>query len=249
MKTRVQIVVAYDGATFPGWQSQADKRAVQDHLERAASTICKGKVTIHGAGRTDAGVHALAQSAHFETGGLALSPAAWVRAFNANLPPEIRVLRAREVPERFHARFSAKGKIYRYQIVTTPVLLPMHHRRAWHLPTGLDLTILRESLDLFQGTHDFRPFSANRPKRVENTVRTIHSIQCRRQGGSIFITVRGDGFLYKMVRMVVAASVRVAQGKETTGWITRLLDNPTGEKNTHVAPADGLNLVRVVYGD
>lgn len=247
MNQRVQLTIAYDGAPFSGWQSQAHGKAIQDHLETAAAKICHRPVIIHGAGRTDSGVHALEQSAHFDALDQRLDPATWIRAFNANLPQEIRVIRARLVSHSFHARFSAKGKIYRYQIVTSSVLPPMHYRRAWHVPTPLDETALSRALSFFVGSHDFRPFSANRGKPIADTVRIIQSINSRRDGTSIRITVQGNGFLYKMVRILVASAVRVAQGKESEMWISELLANPEGRKSSYVAPPDGLTLVRVLY--
>ncbi len=247
MSNRIQLIIAYDGAAFAGWQSQAHRNSAQDHVEAAASKICKRKVTIHGAGRTDSGVHAVGQSAHFDAGDQRLPAAAWVRAFNANLPQEIRVMRARPVAEDFHARFSAVGKTYQYHVVTTPVLRPDLYRRAWHVPVPMDHTLLAQALAAFEGRHDFRSFSANRGKRIANTTRTIQSITCRLTGTSIKVTIRGDGFLYKMVRILVASAVRVAQGKESGSWIGSLLANPEGPKSTQVAPADGLTLQRVFY--
>lgn len=245
---RIQLVIAYDGAPFAGWQSQANGRGVQDHLEVAGKKICKRDITIHGAGRTDAGVHATGQTAHFDSGGVTLTAAAWVRAFNANLPNEIRVLRAKCVPPDFHARFSAIGKIYRYRVVTTGVLMPGDYRRAWHVPAPIDPVMLNHALASLTGRHDFRPFSANRGgKQIENTVRTIHSITARRRNSEWLITVQGDGFLYKMVRILVASAVRVAQGRESESWIADLLANPCGKKSSHVAPPDGLTLQRVLY--
>jgi len=245
---RIQLVIAYDGAPFAGWQSQANGRGVQDHIEAAAAKICKRKITIHGAGRTDAGVHATGQTAHFDSGEVMLSALAWVRAFNANLPNEIRVTRAKCMPPDFHARFSATGKVYRYRIVTSPVLMPEDFRRAWHFPAPIDPEKLTRALSQFVGCHDFRPFAAKRVgKPVEDSTRTIQSITCRSRGPEWLITVQGDGFLYKMVRIVVASAVRVAHGREPDDWIASLLANPHGPKSPHVAPADGLTLLRVRY--
>lgn len=248
MSQRIQLVIAYDGAPFAGWQSQANGKGVQDYLESAVTKICKRRTTIHGAGRTDAGVHATGQCAHFDSEGVVLRVNEWVRALNANLPNEIRVLRAKVRKPDFHARFSAVGKIYRYRIVTSPILMPGDFRRAWHVPTPIDPALLNHALQQVVGYHDFQPFSAKRTgKPVENTRRTIQSINVTRRSAEWLIAVRGDGFLYKMVRILVGSAVRVGQGRESESWMAELLTAPNDRKSSHVAPPDGLSLYRVIY--
>src|ERR1700704_4455818 len=132
MPSRLKLIVAYDGAPFSGWQSQPNGNGIQDHLENAFQCICSERVRVHGAGRTDAGVHALAQCAHVDVVEKSLSAARWAGALNALLPPTIRVLRCRYVSKRFHARHSAKGKVYRYRIWSAPVLPPFEYGRVWH---------------------------------------------------------------------------------------------------------------------
>src|SRR5438067_6784607 len=175
MARRLKFIVAYDGAPFAGWQSQSHRNTVQDHLERAFERIAGTSVRVHGAGRTDAGVHALAQCAHADV--TRRTPIDWVAALNAHLPREIRVLRCVRAPADFHARYSAKGKIYTYRIWNAPVLSPFELGRAWHLPGApLDVGALKNAAALFVGTHDFAAFAANRGKAgpVEpDTVRTI----------------------------------------------------------------------------
>ena len=133
MSRRLKLIVAYDGAPFAGWQSQSHRNTVQDHLERAFERVHGGAARVHGAGRTDAGVHALAQCAHVNLANRFLPAERWVEALNALLPPAIRVLRCRYVSQDFHARLSAKGKIYRYRIWNASVLPPFEYRRAWHV--------------------------------------------------------------------------------------------------------------------
>src|SRR6266571_7307257 len=164
MSRRLKIIVAYDGAPFAGWQSQSHRNTVQDHLERAFECVSGEHVRVHGAGRTDAGVHALAQCAHVDLAEKRLSPDQWTAALNALLPPQIRVLKCRYVTDRFHARYSAKGKIYRYRICSGAVLPPLEVGRAWHIAASLDDEILRSSANVFLGTHDFSGFAANRGK-------------------------------------------------------------------------------------
>src|SRR5215216_5099384 len=208
---RLKLIIAYDGASFAGWQSQSHRNTVQDHLERAFERITGRPVRVHGAGRTDAGVHALAQCAHVDVSILAADR--WIKALNALLPSTIRVVRCRYVPRNFHARRSAKGKIYRYRIWTAPILPPFEYRRAWHIPQPLDLKILKSAARHFPGSHDFAAFAANRGKPEPNTVRTINSVRVRQKGPCVRIEFDGDGFLYKMVRLMVGALVKCALGK------------------------------------
>lgn len=246
---RIRLILAYDGAPFAGWQSQVGGNTVQDLVEAALAKIAKTSVAIHGSGRTDAGVHALGQVAHFDAPqGSRMTPESWLRALNANLPPEIRVLRAARAAADFHARFSARGKTYRYELWTGPVLPPRLHRRAWHVAPAPDFARLREALEVFVGEHDFRGFTANRGGApVENTVRRVTAIRVARSGPLWRITFEGGGFLYKMVRMLAGAAVRVGQGREEADLLRRLLGEPRSGRWSHVAPADGLTLVRVRY--
>ena len=245
---RLKLTIAYDGAPFAGWQSQAGGNTVQDVIEAAIARIAGSPLRLHGAGRTDSGVHALGQVAHFDVPDSSrLSPAEWRRALNGTLPPSIRILRANRAPADFHARFQATGKVYRYDVWTGDVLPPHLHRRAWHVNPPPDLAVLRSVLDLFVGTHDFRAFAANRGSPVESTVRSIAAIRVVRSGPLLRLTFEGDGFLYKMVRMLTGAAVRVAGGREEIGTVRDLLVQPGAKKWTLVAPADGLHLVRVRY--
>jgi len=243
---RLKLIIAYDGAPFAGWRSQSHHNTVQDHLERAFERITSRPVRVHGAGRTDAGVHALAQCAHVDV--LKFLPAeSWTKALNALLPPTIRVLRSRYVPQDFHARLSAKGKIYRYQIWTAPTLPPFEYRRAWHIAQPIDFKILKSAARHFVGTHDFAAFAANRGKPEANTIRTINSVRVRQKGPCITIEFDGDGFLYKMVRLMMGALVKCALGKMHVEEIRPRLHSGQIHSARFAAPADGLYLVRVRY--
>lgn len=244
---KLRLTVAYDGEPFAGWQSQVNGHTIQDHLEAAVERIAHERIAVHGSGRTDAGVHAIGQVAHFSLPeSLRMKPADWRRALNTYLPPRIRVMDCRLVADDFHARFSAIGKHYRYVIVNQPVLAPADFARAWHVPLPLDLDRLVRATRLLVGTHDFRSFAANRGKAERDTIRTLTRAEWRGRHGLIF-DVEGTGFLYKMVRLMVGAVVRVAQGKAEPEWIADLLANPALGRNAHVAPAGGLSLVRVRY--
>jgi tRNA pseudouridine38-40 synthase len=247
MSRRLKLIVAYDGARFAGWQSQSHRNTIQDHVERAFAHVGGTPVRIHGAGRTDAGVHALAQCAHVDLADGRLSAARWTDALNALLPPAIRVLRCRYVSKDFHARLSAKGKIYRYRIWSAAVLSPFEYGRAWHVVRPLNLEVLKAAAKYFVGTHDFAGFAANRGKPEKSTIRTIYSVQIRQSGSCLTIDFDGDGFLYKMVRLTVGSLVKCALGKVSAEDLTdRLASGQLGSARL-AAPAEGLFLVRVRY--
>lgn len=239
---RLRLLIAYDGTPFCGWQSQRGGGAVQDHLETAFATLCGRRVAVHGAGRTDAGVHALGQCAHADVD----RRLDWVAALNGNLPPGIRVLGCRPVRADFHARYSAKGKIYTYRIWNAPVLSPFELNRAWHLTGTVDLDAMRRAARCLEGAHDFKSFAANRGKPEASTVRTIQRIGITRKGSVITLRFHGNGFLYKMVRLMTGALVRVGQGRAPVESIAAFLSGSAG-KCSFAAPAEGLCLTRVIY--
>jgi len=247
MSRRLKLIVAYDGAPFAGWQSQSHRNTIQDHLEHAFERVLGKPVRVHGAGRTDAGVHALAQCAHVDLPNVRLSVARWTEALNALLPPTIRVLRCSYVANDFHSRLSAKGKIYCYKIWTAPVLPPFEYCRAWHVARPLDLKILKAAAKHFVGTHDFAGFAANRGKAEESTIRTIHSVRARQEGPCVTIEFDGNGFLYKMVRLIVGSLVKCALGQMQVKEVTARLSSGEAGPARFAAPAEGLFLVRVRY--
>ena len=257
MSRRLKLIVAYDGAPFAGWQSQSHRNTVQDHIERAFERVTGGVVRVHGAGRTDAGVHAFAQCAHVDILN-SLPTDRWIKALNGLLPSAIRVLRCRYVSKDFHARLSAKAKIYRYTIWNAPILPPFEHRRAWHIAQSLDLKILKSAAKHFVGTHDLSSFAANGGKSAgradssrnepePSTIRTINSVRIRQKGPCVTIEFDGNGFLYKMVRLMVGALVKCALGKLRIEEITSRLHSGKVGSARFVAPAEGLYLVRVRY--
>jgi len=247
MSRRLKLIIAYDGAPFAGWQSQSHRNTIQDHVEQAFERVLGKHVRVHGAGRTDAGVHALAQSAHVDVPNDRLSAARWIEALNALLPPTIRIRRCQYVPNDFHARLSAKGKIYRYRIWSAAVLPPFEYHRAWHVSRRIDLKILKRTAKQFVGTHDFAGFAANRGKREKSTVRTIYSVRVRQNGSCLMIDFDGDGFLYKMVRLLVGSLTKCALGKIPIEDVAARLDSGQIGSARFAAPAEGLFLVRVRY--
>jgi len=249
---RLKLWIAYDGRPFCGWQSQAKGGSVQDFLESAFAGLCGGRVCVHGSGRTDAGVHALAQVAHVDVSPDRFQPPEWQDAINAHLPPEIRVMRCQWAGPDFHARFAATGKVYQYRIWNGPVFPPLENGRAWHVFRPLDMNVLRSCAGMLVGTHDFAGFAANRGVPSTDTVRNIRRIDVKgRAGGLVTLTFEGDGFLYKMVRLLTGSLARCAQGKAPPAWIAGLLSAQTPGKppvkTNFAAPAEGLYLVRVLY--
>ncbi|MGD7651763.1 MAG: tRNA pseudouridine(38-40) synthase TruA [Verrucomicrobiales bacterium] len=252
---RLRLTIAYDGRPYEGWQSQAGGNTVQDYLMRALAKVAKRELRLQGSGRTDAGVHALAQVAHFDAPEeISMNPFNWVPALNCHLPATIRVMACEEVEADFHSRFAALGKVYHYDLCMDPVLPPLKAGLAWHLPRQLDASVLEEALSLFVGRHDFHAFAAYRGNETEATdwVRTIRVAKLDERRDGFRITYSGDGFLYKMVRLLTGAAVHAAQGRMRMDDLADLLDQPDGlpfGKSPLCAPAAGLYLERVIYPD
>ena len=242
---RLRLIIAYDGRAYSGWQSQRSANTIQDILEKTFQKIAGRHIAVHGAGRTDAGVHALGQCAHADVFAT-MSPAQWQRALNANLPPTIRVMKSSRAASSFHARFSAKAKVYGYVIRHGPILPPQEFGRVWHVPQALQIDVLRRALAHLAGQHDFGAFSAQRGKASGDTIRTIQKVGLAHRDELLTLSFQGDGFLYKMVRMLTAAIVRVAQGRDTLESLQSRLKTGVPKSN-HVAPPDGLTLMRVLY--
>lgn len=213
---RFKLTIAYDGRPFEGWQSQPGGNTVQDHLLAAARTICGEISGIQGSGRTDAGVHALGQVAHFDApAGNRMDGRAWRAALNTKLPRTIRVMECEEADLEFHAQFSAKQKTYRYRVFTGEILPPLEFGLAWQVRKALDPEKVIAAAKLFEGEHDFTAFSANRgdPKsEPDHKVRVVSKVSVSFRSDFIELTFTGNGFLYKMVRMLVGAIVKAGQG-------------------------------------
>ena len=251
--SKLKLTIAYDGRSFSGWQSQPSGNTVQDVLCSALAEIAKKPIQIHGSGRTDAGVHADGQVVHFEPPiEIDMNPYNWVPALNTKLPPSIRILDCEEMPDDFHARFSAKEKTYLYDLCLAPILHPHMHGRAWHLPRQLDPISLGQALEHYIGEHCFRAFAANRGNETVETeyTRVITRSDFHTHGDGYRITYTGNGFMYKMVRLLTGAAVQAAQGRLRLDDHLALLDQPQDlpfGKSPYCAPADGLTLLEVKY--
>lgn len=253
MISRLLFTCAYDGTPYRGWQSQAGGGTVQDTIEAAATDILRQPLRIAAAGRTDAGVHAEAQCFHADVpDSCRMSPENWQAAMNAHLPATIRICGVRRVEPDFHARFSAAGKIYEYLICRAPVQSPFLYNRSWHVPHPFDVDALEAALKLYTGEHDFRRFAANRGNEPDDPppdfyLRTIHSTDVQREGELLRLRFCGNGFMYRMVRMLTGTAHRVATGRMSPGELESMLTCPTGPKTRFCAPACGLYLHRVLY--
>lgn len=250
---RLLFTCAYDGLPYCGWQSQRGGASVQDTIEEAVARILREPLRISASGRTDAGVHAHAQCFHADVPDTCrMSPDNWRAALNAHLPSSIRILEVQAVDASFHARFSAVGKEYEYLICTSAVLSPFLHERVWHLPHEFDVDLLEQALRCYEGEHDFRRFAANRGNEPENPpadfyLRTIYSATMQREGDLLRLRLHGNGFMYRMVRLLVGTAHQVARGRMSLDALRGMLENPHGDKTRYCAPAGGLYLWRVFY--
>ncbi|BDS07666.1 tRNA pseudouridine synthase A [Oceaniferula spumae] len=250
---RLKLTIAYDGRPFEGWATQPGGNTVQDHIQSALFEVAKKQIRIQGSGRTDTGVHALGQIAHFDApDGLSMNPYNWVPALNTKLPATIRIMDCSQVAEDFHARFSAVAKTYTYDLCLAPVLPPLQAGLAWHLPRQLDPASLQQALDILKGQHCFRAFSAKRGNETDDTSysRTLSQCDLQTTGAGYRITYTGNGFLYKMARLLTGSVVYAAQGRLRLDDLQLLLDQdpdlPHG-RSPFCAPADGLVLDHVTY--
>jgi tRNA pseudouridine38-40 synthase len=253
---RLKFTLAYCGTAWSGWQSQENAESIQDQVEKAILKATGATTRIHGSGRTDAGVHALGQVAHGDVPeSLRMSPQTWAHALNACLPLSIRVLSVQEVPGSFHARFDALGKTYRYRIWRPRLLSPFESDRSWHVYGPFDMAAVQSCLDGLTGTRNFARLSANRgdlPEterrlRPEKIIRTLHTAEMQECGEVLEFTFTGEGFLYKMVRMITGSLIHVARRRSSADWFHSLLADPTGPQTTQTAPACGLYLTEVRY--
>jgi tRNA pseudouridine38-40 synthase len=252
MSRNIKLTLAYDGHDFAGWQIQPDRPTIQGTLVSVIEHITGERTLPQGSGRTDAGVHALAQVASVSLE--SPIPVANLRkAFNDVLPAAIRVIDAEEVPADFHARKSASAKTYEYRIHRRQVCTPFLARYVCHHPYPLDESAMEEAAYVVIGEHDFTSFAAVDPESKKeglpvNNVRTIYSSAWRRVEDDLIYTVRGNGFLHRMVRNLVGTFLMIGKGNLTYRDLRRILDLRDRSSAAATAPANGLFLVSVEYG-
>jgi tRNA pseudouridine38-40 synthase len=258
-----RLIIAYDGTEFVGWQRQATGVSVQAVLEEAASAIDGRPVAVTGAGRTDAGVHALGQVAGLRLA-RPIEAGTLVRALNAHLPPQVRVIAADEVGPSFHARFDARAKTYRYHLWNGAVLPPFVRGFVWHVPAPeLAVSRMDAAARLLEGRHDFAAFQSLGTD-VSSSIRTVFSSSVRRialgdapgptagladaAGVLVAYEVSGDGFLRHMVRSIVGTLIEVGRGRRDPAWVADVLSSCDRRQAGRTVPAEGLCLVGVAYG-
>lgn len=244
----IKLVIAYNGAAYHGWQRQVDGLAtVQQAVEDVAAKVMGHCVVLHGAGRTDAGVHAEGQVANFHTPNMAIPLAGMRRAINSKLPGDIAVRSVSLAADDFHASRSAVGKTYRYRIHVAPAKPVSLHRQVHHYPFHpLDVSVMQDAAARLVGTHDFAGFATSSDQR-DSTVRTILRCEAAEWGDEIHVTVQGDGFLYNMVRNIAGTLVEIARGHFPPERINLILSTRNRADAGPTAPPDGLSLVCVHY--
>ena len=245
---RIFLEVAYDGTEFSGWQIQPEKPSVQERIEQKLSELyVNQKIRIHASGRTDSGVHAMAQAVTFDPPDHPqIPPENLKKALNNGLPDSISIRTAKfaATPD-FHARYSAVGKAYTY-VINRGEALPFNLRNSWHLPDCTDICEIRKAADIVTGIHDFSSFT-NARKKIENAVRTIYRVDIHEEADMLYLTFVGSGFLYKMVRALVGAMVMVGSGKLKPANVAELLEAKDRSQAPMSAPPNGLFLMKVFY--
>ena len=244
---RIRTIISYDGTDYVGWQTQPNGVAVQEVIEQALLEVTGEHVSLQGSGRTDSGVHARAQVAHFDTEAR-MAADKFAIALNTHLPADIRVLYSEEVDPAFHARFSAKEKQYRYFVQTGPHADVFARKYALHAYMPLDLEVMNEAAARVVGTHDFSAFMTT-GREVETAVRTISRSQWDQQGKFLVYSVQGNGFLYNMVRILVGTMVGMGSGRIPRDSMEKALSTLSRKDAGPTAPPQGLVLWRVKYPD
>ena len=240
----IKLTLQYDGTNYSGWQIQPGRPTIQGFILEFLARLEGRPVVLHGAGRTDAGVHALNQVANFFTE-RSISCRQLLRAINANLPPDIRVVGVEEADRDFHARYSARQKTYRYQMAMGEVVSPFEYRYLYHYPYSLDIDSMRLAARALVGTHDFAAFAT--ASDMESTTRTLTDLNLERTGDRLICQVTGNGFLRYMVRTIVGTLIEVGRGKLPAERMEDILLGRNRASAGQTAPAHGLTLLRVDY--
>lgn len=241
----IKLTIEYDGKDFNGWQKQPNKLNIQGEIERAIYNITKEEVDLIGSGRTDAGVHAFGQIANFKTNSN-ISIEKMAIAINSQLKNSIVVKKAEEVDERFHSRYNAKRKTYRYVINNTEYGSAIYRNLEYHFPIKLNVENMKEAAKFFEGEHDFKAFKSSGTSG-KNSVRTIYKAEVRTDGERILIELTGNGFLYNMVRIISGTLLGVGLGKIEPSEIEDIINSKDRTRAGKTLPAHGLYLVKVNY--
>lgn len=253
--TRWKITIEYEGTNYSGWQRQDNVPSIQEEIQKAIYKFCQQKILVTGASRTDSGVHAYAQVAHFDLdyGDRPLNGFDLMKALNAHLRPQpISIIHAKEVDEAFHARFSAHEKLYTYRIINRNSFLTLEQKRAWLVMNDLDVEAMKEASSILVGEHDFNSFRAAECQ-AKSSIRSIDDIRLEVNnigtvgGREILMHVEGQAFLHHMVRNIMGTLVMVGQGKLNKQDVADILDAKDRAAAGVTAPPDGLYLVKIDY--
>jgi len=248
----IKLTIEYNGTHFCGWQIQRKgERTVQGEIKKILEKLLKEKITLVGSGRTDSGVHALGQVAHFKTSS-PMDVKKLLKALNANLPKDVAIVAAKEVPENFHAQYSPKSKTYRYAILNRLARSTHNQDFVFFYPNTLNIALMRQEAKALIGKKDFKAFVASDPAlqkqgKSKTTVRTIKKITIRKSKNLVEIDITANGFLYKMVRNIVGTLIKAGEGKYPKGSIKKILNSKDRQMAGPTAPAKGLSLLGVHY--
>lgn len=257
----IKLVIEYDGTNYAGWQQQKKEKTVQETLKIAIEKVVNEKITLHGAGRTDAGAHALEQVANFKTKST-IPTRKLVQAINFYLPKDIVVKSIKKVSEKFHSQYSAKSKIYRYTILNNNIGSAINRNFCYHYNGDLNIEKMQKASKLIIGRHDFSVFKSKSNNtcptksfrracptsfRRESNIRTIKRLEIKKKGKYLLFTIEADGFLYKMVRSIVGTLLGVGKEKMTIKEFKRVLKSRSRSLAGATVPARGLCLLRVKY--
>lgn len=251
----IKLIIEYEGTNYAGWQRQNPRKGdltstsghgtVQQTIEEVIERITREKVVLYGASRTDAGVHAMGQVAHFKTAS-EFPTTKLPSAVNAHLPYDIAVKSAEEVPDTFHAQYDAKSKAYRYTVLNDPLRCALFRNFCYHFPFSLDINRMREASQFLLGTHDFRSFQTHAYTK-KSTVRTLSVIEIKKENGLIHFLLEADGFLYNMARAIMGTLLKVGRGKITPEEFKHILDAKNRRLAGEKVPAKGLCLMEIKY--
>ena len=242
---RIKLTISYDGTDFSGWQRQKDKITVQQTVEDAIFTVTGERVKVVGSGRTDAGVHALGQVAHFDTEST-VPPSNFAKALNTVLPNGVKVLKSEEVEKTFDASRTAKRKTYCFSLYKSDVILPLKERYSVMIRKDTDVSVMKKAAELFVGEHDFKSFCAS-GSSAKTTVRTVYSVEIKEEGEDVKVYITGNGFLYNMVRIIVGTLVECGQKRIDERAVKTMLNEKRRNIGGRTLSAKGLCLVSVEY--
>ena len=249
-KTRnIKLTIEYDGTHFQGWQVQKNsERTIQAEIEKACKKILGEKIGVTGSGRTDSGAHALGQVANFKAV-TSLSCDKILKAFNACLPYDIAITKAEDADSKFHARYSAKSKVYRYTILNSEARCAQQRNFCTFYPYLLNISLMRKEAQCLTGKHDFKSFQATPPsdEKSKSTIRTIKKIAIQKKGDLITFDFEADGFLHKMIRNIIGTLIVVGSGRLPKGSMRKILDKKNRLSAGPTAKARGLCLIKVNY--